>query len=65
MGYGHAKQELFRVINRELEPLRERYNELMADPDEIEQILTKGGARARSIAEETIRDVRARVGVMR
>ena len=65
MGYGHAKLALFEVLNRELSPLRQRYNELMANPDYLISILKDGKERARAIACQTIDDVRMAVGVGR
>jgi tryptophanyl-tRNA synthetase len=63
MGWGEAKEELFRVANRELTPLRLRFNELMADPAQIDRILAKGAERARSIAAETVKRFRKAAGI--
>ena len=63
MGYGHAKQALFEVVNARLDAPRRRYNELMADPALIEEHLAKGAARARVAAEVTLGRVRRRVGL--
>ncbi len=48
IGWGEAKQQLFERIDRELAPLRERYEALIADPARIEQILRAGGAKLRA-----------------
>jgi len=63
MGWGQAKEELFRVANRELTPLRLRYDELMADPGKVDAILAKGAERARPIAAETVRRFRKVAGI--
>src|SRR6476659_8702720 len=39
IGWGDAKQKLFERINSELAPMRERYEALIARPDEIEKTL--------------------------
>ena len=63
MGWGEAKEELFRVANRELTPLRQRFNELMADPKQIDVILAKGAERARPIAAQTVNRFRKAAGI--
>ena len=35
MGYGEAKQELFEVFEREISPIRERYETLMEKPEDL------------------------------
>lgn len=47
IGWGDAKQRLFDRIDREVAPLRERYEALMAKPAEIEAQLREGGRTAR------------------
>ena len=42
IAWGQAKKELFALINEEVRPARERYEQLMADGDFIEQELQKG-----------------------
>ena len=63
MGYGEAKQALFEVYEREVAPIRETYESLMAQPDKLRQVLTDGANRARSIALETIAEVRDAIGI--
>ncbi|PPU63956.1 tryptophan--tRNA ligase [Xanthomonas codiaei] len=48
IGWGDAKQQLFERIDREIAPLRTRYEALMAEPARIEAILRAGGARLRA-----------------
>ncbi len=62
-GYGHAKQELFRVMDMFLAGPRERYRELMATPQVLEDILAEGAMRARKVARETIFRVREVTGL--
>jgi tryptophanyl-tRNA synthetase len=63
MGWGEAKEELFRVINRELAPLRERYNAIMADIPGLERILKEGAEKARPIAAATVKRFRKAAGI--
>ena len=63
LGYGHAKQELFVLMNERLASPRDRYNELMARPDDIRDILTDGALRARVTARATLDRVRGGVGL--
>ncbi|MDG1479129.1 MAG: tryptophan--tRNA ligase [Myxococcota bacterium] len=63
LGYGHAKQELFVLMNDRLASPRDRYNELMARPDDIRDILTDGALRARVTARATLDRVRGGVGL--
>jgi tryptophanyl-tRNA synthetase len=63
MGWGEAKEELFRVVNRELTPIRERYNALMAEPEKIDRILTEGSEKARIIAARTVKRLRDAIGM--
>ncbi|MFJ9556795.1 tryptophan--tRNA ligase [Nocardiopsis sp. NPDC101807] len=63
MGWGELKNELFEAVNAELGPKRERYDQLMDDPSQIDAILEAGSARARERARATIDRVRAAVGV--
>ena len=63
MGWGEAKEELFRVVNRELTPLRQRYDALIADPKGLDAILAKGAARARPIAAATVQRFRKAAGI--
>ena len=63
IAWGQAKKELFALINDEIKEARERYEELMANGDFIEQELQKGAAKARATAKELIADVRSAVGI--
>jgi tryptophanyl-tRNA synthetase len=63
MGWGEAKEELFRAANRELTPIRNKYDELMADPEKLDGILEQGAAKARPIAAATVARVRRAAGI--
>lgn len=63
LGWGEAKKKLFERINTELSPMREKYNALMANPDQIEEILLAGAEKARRISVPLIAELRAAVGL--
>jgi tryptophanyl-tRNA synthetase len=65
MGWGEAKEELFRAANRELAPIRDRFNEIMADPVGLDKILERGAEKARLIASQTISRLRKATGIDR
>lgn len=64
-GYGHAKKELIRMIDRAFGEARERRRELAARPDDVRDILRDGAQRARAAAAPYIEQARARVGLLR
>ncbi|MFP5352024.1 MAG: tryptophan--tRNA ligase [Actinomycetota bacterium] len=62
-GYGDFKAAVAEALIERLSPIRERYEDLMADPGEVKRLLAAGADRAREVAETTMKDVRARVGL--
>jgi tryptophanyl-tRNA synthetase len=63
MGWGEAKEELFRVVNRELAPMREKYEAIMADIPALDKILDEGAEKARPIAAATVKRFREAAGI--
>ena len=63
MGWGEAKEALFQAVNRELSPLRQRYEAILADPAGLDAILARGALKARAIAGATIGRLRAAIGM--
>jgi tryptophanyl-tRNA synthetase len=63
MGWGEAKEELFRVANRELAPVREKFEAIIADPAGLEKILAAGAEKARPIAAATVKRFRKAAGI--
>jgi tryptophanyl-tRNA synthetase len=63
MGWGEAKEELFKVVNRELTPLRERFTAIMADPPALDAILARGAEKAKPIARATVGRLRKAAGI--
>jgi tryptophanyl-tRNA synthetase len=62
-GYGDFKTAVGDEIATWLAPVRERYIELRADGDALEDVLAAGAEKARAIASGTLADVRAAMGV--
>jgi len=63
MGWGEAKEELFRVVNRCLAPMRERYDAITADIPSLDKILEQGAQKARPIAAATVARFRKAAGI--
>jgi len=61
--YGELKSAVASAVIEFLAPVRERYRQLRADEDRLEDILAAGGDRARAIAAQTLADVREHMGV--
>ena len=63
IAWGDAKQILFERIDREIAPMRERYEYLIAHPAELEEILQAGAVKARKLATPLLQQLRAAVGI--
>lgn len=48
-----------------LGPIRDRANDLMSDPTELDKLLVSGAEKARAVAEETLALVYDRIGFIR
>ena len=57
------KKRLAKVINEFLAPMRERRAELEKDPERITQILREGTEKARTVAQKTLNEVKAAMGI--
>ena len=57
LGYGDAKKMLFEMIDTTLAESREKYYDLLANPDQIEAVLMAGAEKARVVAKETVERV--------
>ncbi|UCF32841.1 MAG: tryptophan--tRNA ligase [Phycisphaerales bacterium] len=64
MGYGEAKTMLADRAERVLGPARERREQLVKDPDFVEDVLRRGAGKARSIAREVMAGVREACGLL-
>jgi len=63
IGWGDAKHMLFERIDREIAPMRERYQELIDHPDQMDKILLAGAEKARQLATPFMRELRHAVGL--
>lgn len=63
IAWGEAKQQLFELINGELAEPRERYNELIQQPELIEKTLQKGAEKARSFSVPFLQKLKQAVGI--
>ena len=63
IAWGEAKKRLFELINTEIAPARERYNELMENPAAIEDALQKGAVKAREYSAKILGQVRKAIGI--
>jgi tryptophanyl-tRNA synthetase len=62
-GYRNLKDWAADVVVAAVEPVRERYEEIMRSPDYLDEVLRDGAARAHTIADETLRTVKEAVGL--
>jgi tryptophanyl-tRNA synthetase len=58
-----CKKVLHESMERELVPIRRRAEELRDSPRSVDDALAKGAARCRTLAQETMREVRERMGL--
>ena len=63
VGDVEVKECLARAVNEVLDPMRERRDEIIGQPGRLREIVLDGSSRARAIAQETMKDVRAAVGL--
>ncbi len=61
-GYGHAKQALYELVLERFSQQRERYAYYMDNLEEVDAALAKGAAKAKVVADDVLKRVRAKVG---
>lgn len=61
-GYGALKTELAEVVVAAIEPIRNRAEELLSDPAELDRLLARGADKANELAEQTLATVYERIG---
>lgn len=61
---GQFKLKLAERISHRFEPIRQRYEELLASPDTITSILEEGAAKARPIAERNMHEIKRIAGFL-
>ena len=62
-GYGDFKKQLFGKLWEFFAPMRNRREEILAQPDYIDQVLAKGAESANAIADVVMARVRSAVGL--
>jgi len=62
-GYGDFKKQLFVRLWEYFAPMRKRREEILAQPDYIDEVLAKGAERANVIADGVMARVRSAVGL--
>lgn len=65
LAWGDAKKMLGEELETLIAPMRERYVELMAKPELIEEILLEGAEKARKISQPFMQEIRQAVGLRR
>lgn len=63
LGWGEAKQRLTALLEAQLGEARERYDSLITRPNDLEDILLAGAAKARRIATPFLAELREAVGL--
>ncbi len=63
LGWGEAKEQLVALIESQVGPMRERYADLMAHPERIEEVLEAGARKARAVAQPFLANLRRAVGL--
>lgn len=65
ISWGAAKMELYRVVDAIVAEPRERYTELMAHPEQMDDLLAEGARTARQRARVVLDRVRDAIGISR
>ena len=63
IAWGDAKQAVFERIDATVAPMRDRYDELVADAAQIERLLLQGAAKARARANPFLDELREATGI--
>ncbi len=63
LAYGEMKKELFALLDTTFSDKRNRYNDLMKNPQALNTVLEKGAEKARDIAAPILAKVRKAIGV--
>jgi tryptophanyl-tRNA synthetase len=61
--YGDLKKQLAEAIYQELQPIQAKRQELKSKPDYVNDIISSGAAKARTIAAHTLKEVKTNMGL--
>ena len=62
--YSVFKNNLAEMIIEDLSPIQKKYKELSANPDYIKKVLRDGAEKAKTIASQTMAEVRSKIGFL-
>jgi len=63
MRYGDLKKQVAEMVAASLEPLQERFHDIMAEPGYLDRVLREGAERVSPIAKSTVQLVKERMGL--
>ena len=63
ISWGDAKEKLFHKVNSQLEPIRDKYDQLYQDKNYINDVLNDGAKKARSYAVKKISQIKEVIGI--
>jgi tryptophanyl-tRNA synthetase len=63
ISWGDAKEKLFHKVNSQLEPIRDKYDQLHQDKNYINDVLHDGAKKAKSHAVEKISQIKEVIGI--
>ena len=63
MRYGDLKKQVAETVVANVEPFQQRYREITSDPAYLDGILRQGAERVAPIANDTVRNVKQRMGL--
>jgi len=63
-GYGDLKKRVAEVVIEALRPIRERYDQLIQHPDELDRLLAIGAEHARARAERKVVEIKEKMGFL-
>ena len=63
ISWGDAKNKLFSLVNNEISPIREKYEQFSSNDKLLNELLHEGSIKARVLAEEKIAIVRELIGI--
>ncbi|KYG26047.1 tryptophan--tRNA ligase [Alkalihalobacillus trypoxylicola] len=64
IGWGDAKNEVYKVMNQFLEEPRERYVELTSSPQKLDKLLKEGAEQAREISKANLQNIKEQIGFL-
>ncbi len=65
LNYGEFKKKVADAVVNLLKPIKERYNELIANSDYLDQVLNEGKDKASYLARKTLSKVKRKMGIGR